>query len=104
MKLLFFLDLEIFHEVVKQQVLPRSRKKEPTRTRRSLRESSAHVHCGNVLLMRTIEELVYLGQLLIKQAFKREGLKGDGALRPGLLVSVMQYRPFTHPTRICATR
>jgi hypothetical protein len=54
--------------------------------------------------MRTIEELVYLGQLLIKQAFKREGLKGDGALRPGLLVSVMQYRPFTHPTRMCATR
>jgi hypothetical protein len=54
--------------------------------------------------MRTIEELVYLGQLLIKQAFKREGLKGDGALMPGLLVSVMQYRPFTHPTRMCATR
>jgi hypothetical protein len=40
--------------------------------------------------MRTIEKVVYLAQLLIKQAFKREGLKGNAALRPGLLVSVMQ--------------
>ncbi len=79
-------------------------KKEPTITTTSLRESSAHVHCGNVLLMRTIEELVYLGQLLIKQAFKREGLKGNAALRPDLLVSVMQYRPVTHATRMCGRR
>jgi hypothetical protein len=53
-------DLEMIHEVVKQQFCTKSQKKVPTTTTPSLRESSAHVHCGNVLLMLTIEELVYL--------------------------------------------
>jgi hypothetical protein len=54
--------------------------------------------------MRTIEEVVYLAQLRIKQPFRGEGLKGNAAPRPSLLVSVMQYGPVTHATRICVKR
>jgi hypothetical protein len=39
----------------------RDERKRQQQQQPSLGESSAHVHCGNALLMRTIEELVYLG-------------------------------------------